>query len=129
MKKRGKEADYERQDRDAGRAPIHLSRRNHQQVQKDAADRASIVAALERQVLAKGDKALVGQHRLSPLPEDDQRRDHFAIDPDNKIEDDKVRRRSCCAPTPIPNPLEAMLCYKQPWTVEQDLPHRQAPLH
>jgi hypothetical protein len=33
--------------------------RNHQEVAKDAADRASIIAALERQ-LAKGDKALVG---------------------------------------------------------------------
>jgi hypothetical protein len=30
--------------------------RNHQEAEKDAADRASIVAALERQ-LAKGDKA------------------------------------------------------------------------
>jgi hypothetical protein len=33
--------------------------RNRQEAEKDAADRASIVAALERQ-LAKGDKALVG---------------------------------------------------------------------
>ena len=32
--------------------------RNHQEAEKDAADRAAIVAALERQ-LAKGDKALV----------------------------------------------------------------------
>jgi hypothetical protein len=36
-----------------------MPHRNRQEAEKDAADRASIVAALERQ-LAKGDKALVG---------------------------------------------------------------------
>jgi hypothetical protein len=36
----------------------YIACRNHQEAEKDAADRASIVAALERQ-LAKGDKTLV----------------------------------------------------------------------
>jgi hypothetical protein len=60
--------------------------RNHQEVEKDAADRASIVAALERQ-LARGDKALVGnagfRRYLKTIS-----KDHFAIDPD-KIEEEK----------------------------------------
>ena len=58
MKKRGKEIDYEAKTvMLAGRRYIVC--RNHQEAEKDAADRAAIVAALERQ-LAKGDKALVG---------------------------------------------------------------------
>ena len=58
MKKRGKEIDYEAKTvMLAGRRYIVC--RNQQEAEKDAADRASIVAALERQ-LAKGDKALVG---------------------------------------------------------------------
>ena len=58
MKKRGKEIDYEAKTvMLAGRRYIVC--RNRQEAEKDAADRASIVAALARQ-LAKGDKALVG---------------------------------------------------------------------
>jgi hypothetical protein len=57
MSKRGKEIDYEAKTvKLAGRRYIVC--RNHQEAAKDAADRAAIVAALERQ-LAKGDKALV----------------------------------------------------------------------
>ena len=55
---RGKEIDYEAKTvKLAGRRYIVC--RNHQEAVKDAADRAAIVAALERQ-LARGDKALVG---------------------------------------------------------------------
>ncbi len=58
MSKRGKQADFEAKTvMLAGRRYIVC--RNHQEAEKDAADRASILAALERQ-LAKGDKALVG---------------------------------------------------------------------
>ncbi len=58
MSKRGKQVDYEAKAvMLAGRRYIVC--RNHQEAQKDAADRISILAALERQ-LAKGDKALVG---------------------------------------------------------------------
>ena len=64
--------------------------RNHQEAEKDAADRASIVAALERQ-LAKGDKALVGntgfRRYLKTISDE-----HFAIDPDKVEEDEEVRR-------------------------------------
>ena len=45
--------------------------------------------------------------------------DHFAIDPD-KIEDDKKFDGVFVLRTNTDlNPLEAMLCYKQLWTVEQ----------
>ena len=116
LTKRGKEIDYEvKTVKLAGRRYIVC--RNHQEAVKDAADRAAIVAALERQ-LARGDKALVGntgyRRYLKTI-----RDDHFAIDP-NKVEEDKrfdgifVLRTN----TDL-NPLEAMLCYKQLWTVEQ----------
>src|SRR5215472_635113 len=116
LTKRVKEIDYEAKTvKLAGRRYIVC--RNHQEAVKDAADRAAIVAALERQ-LARGDKALVGntgyRRYLKTI-----RDDHFAIDP-NKVEEDKrfdgifVLRTN----TDL-NPLEAMLCYKQLWTVEQ----------
>ena len=80
MKKRGKEIDYQAKTL-AGRRYIVC--RNHQEAEKDAADRASIVAALERQ-LARGDKALVSntgfRRHLKTISDE-----HFAIDLD-KIE-------------------------------------------
>jgi transposase len=116
LKKRGKEADYEAKTVTLA-GPRYIVCRNHQEAEKDAADRASIVTTLERQ-LAKGDKALVGntgyRRYLKTISDD-----HFAIDTD-KIEEDKrfdgifVLRTN----TDL-NPLDAMLCYKQLWTVEQ----------
>jgi hypothetical protein len=90
--------------------------RNNQETVRDA-DRASIVAALERQ-LAKGDKALVGntgfRRYLKTISDE-----HFAIDLD-KIEDEKKFDGIFVLRTNTDlNPLEAMLCYKQLWTVEQ----------
>jgi hypothetical protein len=116
VSKRRKETDYDAKAVTlAGRRYIVC--RNHQEAEKDAADRSSILAALERQ-LAKGDKALVGntgyRRYLKTIS-----KDHFAIDP-AKIEEEKrfdgifVLRTN----TDL-NPLEAMLCYKQLWTVEQ----------
>ncbi|HXO85025.1 MAG TPA: IS1634 family transposase [Gemmatimonadales bacterium] len=116
MTKRGKEIDYEAKTvMLAGRRYIVC--RNHQEAAKDAADRASIVAALERQ-LAKGDKALVGntgfRRYLKTIGEQ-----HFAIDPD-KIEQEKKFDGIFVLRTNTDlNPLGAMLCYKQLWTVEQ----------
>ena len=116
ISKRGKQIDYEAK---AVALPgrRYIVCRNHQEAEKDAADRASILAALERQ-LKKGDKALVGntgyRRYLKTISDE-----HFAVDPD-KVEDEKrfdgifVLRTN----TEL-NPLEAMLCYKQLWTVEQ----------
>jgi hypothetical protein len=83
----------------------------------DSADRASIVAALERQ-LAKGDKALVsntGFRRYLETISDE----HFAIDADKIEEERKLDGVFLLRTNTDLNPLEAMLCYKQLWTVEQ----------
>src|SRR5262245_56930900 len=116
MKKRGKEIDYEAKTVTlAGRR--YIACRNHQEAEKDAAERASIVTALER-TLAKGDKALIGntgfRRYLKTISDE-----HFAIDPD-KIEQEKKFDGVFVLRTNTDlNPLEAMLCYKQLWTVEQ----------
>ena len=117
MKKRGKELDYEAKTvMLAGRRYIVC--RNRQEAEKDAADRASIVAALARQ-LAKGDKALVGntgyRRYLKTISQD-----HFAIDPDKVEEEKKFDGIFVLRTNTDLNPLEAMpLRYKQLWTVEQ----------
>lgn len=82
--KRDKQVDYEAKSVElAGRRYIDC--RNHQEVQKDAADRASILAALQRR-LARGDKALIGntgyRRYLKIISQD-----HFAID-EAKVQDD-----------------------------------------
>jgi transposase len=116
ISKRGKQVDY------AAKAVTLAGRRyivcrNHQEAEKDAADRASILAALERQ-LAKGDKALVGntgfRRYLKTI-----RDEHFAIDPDKVEEEKKFDGIFVLRTNTELNPLEAMLCYKQLWTVEQ----------
>jgi len=116
MSKRAKQVDYEaRAVLLAGRRYIVC--RNHQEAEKDAADRAAIVAALERQ-LAKGDKALVGntgfRRYLKTISDE-----HFAIDPDKVEEEKKFDGIFVLRTNTDLNPLEAMLCYKQLWTVEQ----------
>ena len=116
MSKRAKQVDYEAKAvLLAGRRYIVC--RNHQEAEKDAADRAAIVAALERQ-LAKGDKALVGntgfRRYLKTISDE-----HFAIDPDKVEEEKKFDGIFVLRTNTDLNPLEAMLCYKQLWTVEQ----------
>ena len=116
INKRGKQTDYEAKTvMLAGRRYIVC--RNHQEAEKDAADRALIVAALERQ-LAKGDKALVGNtgYRRYLKTISDQ---HFAIDPDKIAEDNKFDGIFVLRTNTDLDPLAAMLCYKQLWTVEQ----------
>jgi hypothetical protein len=77
----------------------------------------SAASFLERQ-LAKGDKALVGntgfRRYLTTISEE-----HFAIDPDKIDEDKKFDGIFVLRTNTDLNPLEAMLCYKQLWTVEQ----------
>ena len=111
MTKRGKEVEYEAKTVSVA-ARRYIVCRNHAEAAKDAADRTSILTALERQ-LAKGDKTLVGNtgyRRYLKTIHDD----HFAIDPD-KVEEDKKFDGIFV----LRNPLDAMLCYKQLWTVEQ----------
>jgi hypothetical protein len=116
INKRGKDTDYEAKTvKLAGRRYIVC--RNHQEAEKDAADRASIVAALQRQ-LERGDKALIGntgyRRFLKTI-----REDHFAIDRAKVEEDEKFDGIFVLRTNTDLNPLEAMLCYKQLWTVEQ----------
>ncbi len=116
MSKRGKQVDYEAKAVTlAGRRYIVC--RNHQEAQKDAADRVSILAALERQ-LAKGDKALVGntgyRRYLKTISDE-----HFAIDAAKVEEEKKFDGIFVLRTNTDLNPLEAMLCYKHLWTVEQ----------
>jgi len=116
INKRGRQTDYAAKTvMLAGRRYIVC--RNHQEAEKDAAERASIVAALERQ-LAKGDKALVGNtgYRRYLKTISDQ---HFAIDPDKIAEDNKFDGIFVLRTNTDLDPLAAMLCYKQLWTVEQ----------
>jgi hypothetical protein len=117
VKKRGKEIDYQAKTVTlAGRRYIVC--RNHQEAEKDAADRTAIVAALERQ-LAKGDKALVsntGFRRYLKTISDE----HFAIDPDKIEEEKKFDGIFVLRTNTDLNPLEAMLCYKQLWMVDID---------
>jgi hypothetical protein len=116
VSKRGKQVDYEAKIvLLAGRRYIVC--RNRQEAEKDAADRAAILAALERQ-LAKGDKALVsntGFRRYLKTISDE----HFAIDLDKVKEEKKFDGVFVLRTNTDLNPLEAMLCYQQLWTVEQ----------
>jgi hypothetical protein len=116
ISKRGKQTDYDAKAVTlAGRRYIVC--RNHQEAEKDAADRTSIVVALEHQ-LARGDKTLVGnagyRRYLKTISNE-----HFAIDPDKVEEDKRFDGIFVLRTNTELNPLEAMLCYKQLWTVEQ----------
>ena len=90
---------------------------NHQQAEKDAADRAAILASLERQ-LRKGDKALVGntgyRRFLKTAGEG-----HFAIDRAKADDDARFDGLFVLRTNTDLSPLAAMLRYKQLWSVEQ----------
>ena len=115
MKER-REVDYEAKTVTlAGRRFIVC--RNLDEMSKDAANRATIVAALERQ-LKKGDKSLVGNkgyRRFLANPQGDG----FAIDRERIEEDAKFDGVFVLQTNAHLSPLEAMLVYKQLWTVER----------
>jgi hypothetical protein len=117
LTKRKKEIDYEAKAVTlAGRRYIVC--RNHDQMRKDAAARAAILAALERE-LKKGDKALVGNkgyRRFLMKPD----HGHFAIDQAKAEEDAKFDGVFVLRTNARLSPLEAMLVYKQLWTVDID---------
>ena len=124
-KKRGKGIDYEAKTvMLAGRRYIVC--RNHQEAEKDAADRAAIVAALERQ-LAKGDKALIGntgfRRYLKTISGE-----HFAIDPDKIEEEQKFDGIFVLRTNTDLNPLEAMSLLQAAFDGGANLPYGQASL-
>ena len=97
LTKRGKDIDYEAKTVTlAGRRYIVC--RNHQEAEKDAADRASIVAALERQ-LAKGDKALSAMPASAVTSRRSARSTLRSIPTGSKRRGSSMAS-SCCAPTP-----------------------------
>ena len=114
--KRDKDIDYEAKAVAlAGRRYIVC--RNHEEMKKDAAARAAILAALERQ-LKKGDKSLVGNkgyRRFLATPDDD----HFVIDRAKAEEDAKFDGIFVLRTNTNLLPLDAMLCYKRLWMVER----------
>jgi hypothetical protein len=90
---------------------------NHQEAEKDAADRAAILAALERQ-LKRGDKALVGNtgyRRFLTTMGDG----HFAIDRAKAEQDARFDGVFVLRTNTALSPLAAMLRYKQLWTIER----------
>ena len=93
--------------------------RNLDQMSKDAADRATIVAGLERQ-LKKGGKSLVGNKGYRRFLKDPEG-DGFAIDRARVEEDAKFDGVFVLRTNAHLSPLEAMLVYKQLWTVERTL--------
>ncbi len=86
-------------------------------MKKDAANRATIVAALERQ-LKKGDKSLVGNKGYRRFLKDPEG-EGFAIDRDKVEEDAKFDGVFVLQTNASFSPLEAMLVYKRLWTVER----------
>ena len=91
--------------------------RNLDQMRKDAADRAAIVAALEKQ-LKKGDKSLVGNKGFRRFLANGDG-DGFAVDRDKVEEDAKYDGVFVLRTNAGLSPLQTMLVYKQLWTVER----------
>ena len=100
--------------------------RNREEMKKDAAARAAILAALERQ-LKKGDKSLVGNkgyRRFLATPGDD----HFAIDRAKAEEDAKFDGVFVLRTNADISPLEAMLCYKKSVESGAGVPNIEEPV-
>ena len=116
LEKRDKDVDYEAKAVTlAGRR--HIVCRNLEEMKKDAAARASILASLEKQ-LEKGDKTLVGNkgyRRFLKTPDEDR----FVIDRAKAQEDAKFDGVFVLRTNTSLSPLEAMICYKQLWRVER----------
>jgi transposase len=116
VEKRGRDTDYGAKAVTLG-GQRYIVCVNHQQAEKDAGDRAAILAGLERQ-LRKGDKALVGnggyRRFLKTVGEG-----HFGIDRHKAAQDARFDGVFVLRTNTDLNPLAAMLRYKQLWSVEQ----------
>ena len=116
MQKRGRDTDYSAKSVTLGKQR-YIVCINHQEAERDAADRAAILAALQRQ-LRRGDKALVGNtgyRRFLKTIGDG----HFAIDRSKAEEDARFDGVFVLRTNTDLDPLSAMLRYKQLWMVEQ----------
>jgi hypothetical protein len=117
LTKRKKDIEYEAKAvKLAGRRYIVC--RNHDEARKDAAARAAILAALEKQ-LKQGDRALVGNkgfRRFLKTPDES----HFSIDHAKAEEDAKFDGVFVLRTNADLSPLEAMIVYKRLWVVDID---------
>jgi hypothetical protein len=113
--KRGHEIDCEAKAVAVGGAR-YIVCRNHQEAEKDAADRAAILASLERQ-LARGDKALIGNTGFRRFLKT-AGHGHFAIDLAKVEQDARFDGVFVLRTNSDLDPLAALLRYKQLWTVE-----------
>ena len=117
INKRGKEIDYEAKAVTAGRAALHRlpqpsgGREGRRRARRDP-------GRLERQ-LAKGDKALVGNTGFRRLPQDRSATSTSPSTPTRSRRTNKFDGIFVLRTNTDLNPLAAMLCYKQLWTVEQ----------
>ena len=112
--RRGQESDYEAKEVVVeGRRYVVC--RNHQAAERDAVDRAAILAKLAQQ-LKKGDKALVGNTGFRRFLKTEGR--HFAIDPTKAEADARFDGVFVLRTNTDLDPLAALLRYKQLWTVE-----------
>jgi hypothetical protein len=116
IEKRGRDTDYSAKPVTLG-ATRYIVCVNHQEAEKDAAERAAILASLERQ-LKRGDKALVGntgyRRFLATVGGG-----HFVIDRAKAEQDARFDGVFVLRTNTELSPLAAMLRYKQLWTVEQ----------
>ena len=115
LTKRGHETDYEAKAVTVGGRRYILCR-NHQEAERDAAARQTILANLERQ-LARGDKALVGNTGFRRFLKTEGQ-GHFTIDAGKAEEDARFDGVFVLRTNSDLDPLAAMLRYKQLWTVE-----------
>jgi hypothetical protein len=115
-KTRRKESDY-------GAKAVMLGGRryivciNHQEAQKDAADRTALIVALEQQ-LKRGDKSLIGNSGYRRFLKT-AGKDRFVIDRAKVADDARFDGIFVLRTNTELNPLAAMLRYKQLWTVER----------
>lgn len=116
IEKRGRDTEYGAKAVTLGGAR-YIVCINHQEAAKDAAERAAILAALERQ-LRRGDKALVGNTGYRRFLKT-VGKDHFTIDRAKAVEDARFDGVFVLRTNTDLSPLAAMLRYKQLWAVEQ----------
>ncbi len=116
IEKRGRDIEYGAKAVTLGGAR-YIVCINHQEAAKDAAERAAILAALERQ-LRRGDKALVGNAGYRRFLKT-VGKDHFTIDRAKAAEDARFDGIFVLRTNTGLDPLAAMLRYQQLWTVEQ----------
>jgi hypothetical protein len=116
LEQRGKQTDYSAKAVTLG-GQRYIVCINHRQAENDAAERAAILAALERQ-LKRGDKALVGNAGYRRFLKTGGE-GHFAIDRTKAEEDARFDGVFVLRTNTDLDPLAAMLRYKQLWRVEQ----------